>query len=91
MAGTRRTFRSRVLRVVNASHDWVTARDIAQRTGLDYLQAVFALNALLNAGLIARQGRKATARWGSLVLVEHTPSADAFATLERLFHGLPRP
>jgi len=87
MAGTRQTYRSRVLRVVNASHDWLTARDIAKRTSLTYLQTVFALNALFNAGCIARHGRKSTARWGSLVLVEHSPSADAIATLEEIFHG----
>lgn len=91
MSGTPRTYRSRVLRVVNATPDWTTARDIAQRTGLSYLQAVFALNALYNAGAIARQGRKSTARWGSVVLVEHTPNAQALATLQAIFHAFNQP
>lgn len=84
---TRQTYRARVLRVVNASPDWLQARDIAQRTRLTYHQTIYALNALYNSGNVARQGRKSTAQWGSLVLIEHNPSADAIATLEQIFHG----
>ena len=86
-----RTYRSRVLRVVNASPDWMLARDIAKRTGLTYLQTIFALNALFNSGSIARHGRKSTARWGSLVLIEHDPSTEAIATLEAIFRDFARP
>lgn len=86
----RRTYRSRVLRVLNASPDWMLASDIAKRTGLTYHQTIYTLNALFNAGAIARHGRKSTARWGSLVLIEHNPSADAIATLESIFHGFTR-
>ncbi len=81
------TIRARVLRAVNASPDWQSARAIAQATGLQYLQTVFALNALYNAGHIARHGKKTSARWGSAVLVEHNPTAEALATLNALFHA----
>lgn len=87
---TRLTFRARVLAALNQSSEWMTARAVASATGLTYLQAVFALNALLNAEAIARQGRKSTARWGSLVLVEHQPDAEALATLESILLGTPR-
>lgn len=91
MSGTRLTYRARVLRVLNASPDWLQARDIAKRTGLTYHQTIFALNALFNSGSVARHGRKSTARWGSLVLIEHDPSADAIATLQSIFHGFQHP
>ena len=81
------TFRARVLAVVNAAHGWMTAREIAAQAGIHYHQAIFALNALLNAEIIARQGRKSTARWGSLVLVEHTPNRSAIYLLESLLNG----
>lgn len=87
MSGKPQTYRARVLRVVNASPDWLRSTDIAKRTGLTYLQTIFALNALYNAELIARHGRKSTARWGSLVLVEHDPGAEAVKTLEAIFRG----
>lgn len=86
----KRTHRSRVLRTVNASPNWMQARDIAKRTGLTYLQTIFALNALFNSGSIARHGRKSTARWGSLVLIEHNPTLDAIATLEAIFRDFTR-
>ena len=89
MTSTRVTYRARVLRVLNASHGWMTARDIAQACGLTYHQTLFALNALLNAGHIARHGKKSTSQWGSTVLVEHNPAADALATLHALFHATP--
>jgi hypothetical protein len=87
MSGTRQTYRSRVLRVVNAETEWLQARQIAQRTSLTYHQTIFALNALYNTGAIARSGRKSTARWGSVLLIENNPTAEALATLEQIFHG----
>ena len=89
MTSTRVTYRARVLRVLNASPQWMHARDVATIAGLSYHQTLFALNALLNAGHIARQGKKSTAQWGSTVLVEHNPTADALATLHALFHAAP--
>lgn len=89
MTSTRVTYRARVLRVLNAYHGWMHSRDVAQACGLTYHQTIYALNALLNAGHIARQGKKATAQWGSTVLVEHSPAADALATLHALFHAAP--
>lgn len=84
------TYRARVLTVLNASPDWLTAREVSALSGLGYLQTIYALNALHNAELIARSGRKSTARWGSIVLVEHDPSADAIKTLEAIFHAIRR-
>ena len=87
MSGTRQTYRARVLRVVNASPDWMKATDISRRTGLTYLQTIFALNALYNSGRVARDGRKSGSRWGSLVLIEHNQGEDAVKTLEAIFRG----
>lgn len=90
MSGKPQSYRSRVLRVVNASPDWLRADDIAQRTSLTYLQTIYALNALYNFELVARQSSKRGARWGSLVLVEHKPGAEAAKTLEDIFRGFAR-
>ena len=90
MSPMRVTFRARVLRAINASHQWMQARDVATATGLTYQQTIFALNALYNAGHIARHGKKATAQWGSTVLVEHNPTAEALSTLTQHFpHAAP--
>jgi hypothetical protein len=86
MPAHRLTYRARVLAVVNASPGWLTARDIAAQASLTYLQTIYALNALLNTEALARQGRKSTARWGSLVLVEHSPTSAALATLESILN-----
>lgn len=90
MSSPRLTYRARVLAVLNASHDWMLAADVASQTGLTYHQTIFALNALLNMGAIARQGKKSTARWGSLILVEHTPDYSALQTLEEILYGFAR-
>lgn len=90
MPAARLTYRARVLAVLNASPHWLTARTIAQDSGLSYDQTIFALNALLNCEAIARQGKKSTARWGSLVLIEHAPDQSALHILERLLYGLHR-
>lgn len=87
MSSHRLTYRARVLAVLNAAHDWMLAIEIANATGLTYLQTIFALNALLNMGSIARDGKKSTARWGSLILVEHTPDYSAVKTLEEILYG----
>lgn len=83
------TYRARVLRVLNASRSWNRASDISQACGLTYHQTIYALNALLNAGLIARHGKKSTAQWGSIAL-QSNPTADALSTLNALFpHAAP--
>ena len=89
MTSTRVTYRARVLRVINASHGWMHASDIANAAGLTYHQTIYALNALLNAGHIARLGRKSTAQWGSISL-QSNPTADALSTLNAIFpHAAP--
>lgn len=89
MTSTRVTYRARVLRVLNASRNWNKASDIANAAGLTYHQTIYALNALLNAGHIARIGRKSTAQWGSISL-QSNPTADALSTLNALFpHAAP--
>ena len=89
MTSTRVTYRARVLRVLNASHGWMHARDVAQACGLTYHQTIYALNALLNAGHVARLGRKSTSQWGSISL-QSNPTADALSTLNALFpHAAP--
>ena len=87
MSSPRLTYRARVLAALNASHTWMLAIDVANTTGLTYHQTIFALNALLNMGSIARDGKKSTARWGSLILVEHTPDYSAVKTLEEILYG----
>lgn len=89
MTSTRVTYRARVLRVLNASHGWMHARDVAQACGLTYHQTIYALNALLNAGHVARLGRKSTSQWGSTTL-QSNPTAEALSTLNALFpHAAP--
>lgn len=83
--------RARILAILAASPTWMTARDIAREADLDYKQVIDALNMLLLAGRVARSGRKSVARWGSLVLVEHDPAADAIATLESVLRGFVSP
>ncbi|CAB4122782.1 hypothetical protein UFOVP33_52 [uncultured Caudovirales phage] len=87
MSGKPQSYRSRVLRVVNASPDWLRADEIAKRTSLTYHQTIYALNALYNFDLVARLGSKRGSRWGSLVLIEHNPGAEAAKTLEEIFRG----
>lgn len=77
--------RARILAVLNTSPAWMTARDIAREADLDYKQVIDALHMLHLAGRVARSGRKSSARWGSVVIIEHDPSADALATLESVF------
>lgn len=84
MTSTRVTYRARVLRAINTTPGWQTARDVAASTGLHYSQTIFALNALLNAGHIARHGKKSTSRWGSVALATN-PTAEALSTLSTLF------
>lgn len=89
MTSTRVTYRARVLRVLNASHGWMHARDVAKACGLTYHQTIYALNALLNAGHVARLGRKSTSQWGSTTL-QSNPTAEALSTLNALFpHAAP--
>lgn len=77
------TLRCRVLAVIRESDTTLTGAEIARRAGVSYRQTIFALNALYNAGKIAREGRKFTARWCS---VEAKPSPPpAFVLLEQFF------
>ena len=87
MTSTRVTNRSRVLRVLNASPQWMTARDVAQLAQLTYEQTLYALNALLNTGRASRSGKKSTARWGnrSMSADNNSSTANALATLHKLF------
>jgi hypothetical protein len=79
--------RSRALQAINGSSEWLTAARVAQITGMSYRQTIDALNALHNEARIARHGRKFTARWGSLQLVQHDPADAAASLLQTYFHA----
>jgi hypothetical protein len=81
-----RSYRSTVLAAITAASTWSTAHDLTAQTQLTYPQVIFALHALHNSGQIARAGRKFTARWGALSLVNE-PTHN-FELLEQLFHGI---
>ena len=81
------TYRAAVLRIVQASEQCQTGQAIAQATGLSYRQTVDALNALLNAGKIRRQGRKYTARWCRIL---PDPTERPTALLERILWTIAR-
>lgn len=82
------TYRLRVLAVVEASHGWMTGKQVADASGLTYKQSIDALNALLNAERVARTGRKFTARWGPLSLVTtHNAAAESFQLLTHCFRN----
>lgn len=76
------TLRQRVIVVINATTAPITAREIAHRAGMSYLQAVFALNALNNYGLVQRIGAKSTARW-----TRKRGHINQALALERAFRG----
>jgi predicted Rossmann fold nucleotide-binding protein DprA/Smf involved in DNA uptake len=59
-----KTYRMRVLAVIEATDTVHTGQQLAQLTGLTYRQTIDALNALNNMEKVARTGRKFTARWG---------------------------
>ena len=83
------TIRARVLRVLNESSQWMKASTIAQLANLTYHQTIYALNALHNAGHVARLGRKSTSQWGSLA-IQHDPTDEALSTLTQHFpHAAP--
>lgn len=60
------TYRDRVLVVIEASDQFLTAQQIAQACQLSYRQTIDALNALNNTAKVQRIGRKFTARWGRI-------------------------
>lgn len=84
------SLRSRALHAVNAAPGWLTAACVAQITGMSYRQTIDALNALHNEARIARHGRKFTARWGSLQLVQPDPADAAASLLHAFFHAARR-
>lgn len=86
MCPTSTSYRQRVLDVIEAAHEPLTGRAVAQLAGITHLQACFALNALLNREQVERVGRKFTARWTRRT----PPTFDAFAALDAAmkgFHG----
>ena len=85
-------FRTLVLMTVNAADGWLTAKKIAEITGLSYSQTIFALNYLLNTERVARSGRKSTARWGRLGLIEKRDTSKESAILIKcLLRGYMQP
>lgn len=87
---TRASLRSRALAAVNASPTWQSAQQVAKNTGMTYRQTIDALNALHNEARVARHGRKFTARWGSLALIQPDPAIAAAHALEDVFHVFKR-
>lgn len=77
-----KTYRLRVLAVLDNTPGFHTGQRIAQLAGLTYKQTIDALNALNNAERVARTGHKYTARWGRICEVQN-PALD----LERAFRG----
>ena len=84
MSQSEGTYRDRVLVVIEASSDLLTAQQIAQATCLTYRQTIDALNALNNMAKVQRVGRKFTAKWGRV-----TPSLDENPALllQSVFRG----
>ncbi|MGF6301889.1 hypothetical protein OKW42_005242 [Paraburkholderia sp. WC7.3d] len=82
------SLRARALAAVNRSNVWQSAQQIASDTGLTYRQTIDALNALHNDARVARRGRKFTATWGSIVLIESDPAVAAAHDLARFFLGI---
>lgn len=78
--------RAVVLAALTGATSWCSSHDLVKQTGLTYPQVVFALFALHNFGQIARTGRKFTARWGPLTMIE--APAHNFDILQGLFHGI---
>ena len=76
-------FRELVLSVVAMADGWIKAREVSELTGLTYKQTIDALNYLYNAEKVARTGRKFTARWGRLDLVETTDTSEASKILTK--------
>lgn len=84
------SLRSRALTAVNASPTWLSAHQVSKTTGMTYRQTIDALNALHNDARVARQGRKFTAKWGSLALIKPDPAVAAAHLLEDVFRGFKR-
>jgi predicted Rossmann fold nucleotide-binding protein DprA/Smf involved in DNA uptake len=80
---TANTHRVRVLTVIQSTEGWITGQQVAALTGLTHKQTVDALNALNNAGKVARIGRKFTAKWGRIVAPD--PADDPLRALEIAF------
>jgi hypothetical protein len=83
------TYRAKVLEIIEDRQRLLTAVDIAFMADLTYKQSIDALQALHNAGLILREGRKFTAQWGSLTLTQ--PAPDGAKMLEDAFRGFFKP
>lgn len=79
--------RAAVLAAIDAAQDWLTGHEVALMAGLQYKQTIDALTALHNEARIARQGRKFTAKWGSVELLEaQTPSPHLI--LDQVFYAI---
>lgn len=80
-----RTHRERILEVLAESNDFLVGQEVARRAGLAYKPALDALTYLYNDGKIARVGRKFTARWGRMALVQRDTG---YTNLEAFFRGV---
>ena len=79
------TIRKRILTIISVSRKTLTGHEVAKRAGIDYKQAIDALNSLHNADKITRHGRKFTALWG-----KKTPDENPAQALERALLGIYR-
>lgn len=81
------SFRQTVLDMLEESGQFATGAQVAKITGLRYKQAIDVLYALHRDGLIVRDGRKFTCRWGCKRLAKPSPYA-GIGGLETLFRGI---
>lgn len=72
----RQSVRRKVLDVIQAAPVPLRGRDVARLAGLNYKQAVDALNSLLDMERVERIGRKQTARWVKKAAPESHPLND---------------
>ena len=70
----RSSYRDRVLEVLDSSLFPLTGYEVARLAGLNYKQAIDALDALYNMNKVTRLGKKESARWTRLERV--VPSSD---------------
>jgi rRNA maturation protein Nop10 len=86
MSNKHTTYRRRVLDAINERDRFLTAVDIVEYTELTYKQVIDVLQALHNENLILREGRKFTAKWGSLKL-QAEPADSGAKALEETFRA----
>ncbi|WP_396189823.1 hypothetical protein [Flavobacterium sp.] len=74
-----------VLCVVAMAKGWISARKVSELTGLSYKQTIDSLNYLYNTEKVARSGRKSTAKWGDISLLDKKDMSEESEILARCF------